>query len=294
MNDTLLTQLRILKLSQLRPNFSDLAREYGMDRRTVKKYYDGYNGKPSHHQKPSKLDQYQNLIKQKLLIKGTTIRSVYEFLISEIDASIGTYSNFYKYVTGKKLVPKKSEKGHPRFETAPGHPYTKGKVETVNKFLDWLRPYEGTFETEADLIHILDKINNKVNTHVCQATNVPPLLLFQKEKEYLQPLPSRDIIASYLSHDQTIKVQKDSLITYKGNKYSVPAAYIGKSVWIKQIDYKLHIYYNTELIAIHTLINKKINYQKEHYMELLSPIIKDDDAVVHMAEANLRQMDELL
>lgn len=47
MINKLLAQLKILKLSQLKPNFSELARMYGFDRRTIKKYYDGYNGKPS-------------------------------------------------------------------------------------------------------------------------------------------------------------------------------------------------------------------------------------------------------
>ena len=49
MNCKLLTQLKILRLSNIKPNFSELARLYGYDRRTVKKYYDGYEGKPSTH-----------------------------------------------------------------------------------------------------------------------------------------------------------------------------------------------------------------------------------------------------
>ena len=135
----------------------------------------------------------------------------------------------------------------------PRHPFTKGKVETINKFLDWLLPYEGEFETEADLIEILNKINNKVNTQVCQATGVPPLLLFQKEKEYLQSLPNHKVIESYMSNNRQTTVQKDSLITYKNSKYSVPSAYIGKSVYIRETENKLLIYYNTECIAVHNL-----------------------------------------
>ena len=37
MDNRLLTQLEILKLSGEKPNFSKLGREYGIDRRTVKK-----------------------------------------------------------------------------------------------------------------------------------------------------------------------------------------------------------------------------------------------------------------
>ena len=41
--EKLITQLRILKEMNLKPNYSALAREYGCDRRTVKKYNEGYS-----------------------------------------------------------------------------------------------------------------------------------------------------------------------------------------------------------------------------------------------------------
>jgi len=46
MEDILRAQLIIIKTMDLKPNFSELSRKYGYDRRTVKKYYDGYEGKP--------------------------------------------------------------------------------------------------------------------------------------------------------------------------------------------------------------------------------------------------------
>ena len=98
MDQRLIIQLKILKLSNTKPNFADLARRYDVDWRTVKKYYDGYEGKPKHHLKPSKLDKYLQLITDKLTIKGTTVRAVYEFIIEEKDPDIGTYSNFNKYI----------------------------------------------------------------------------------------------------------------------------------------------------------------------------------------------------
>jgi len=173
----------------------------------------------------------------------------------------------------------------------PRHPFTKGKVETINKFLSWLL-HEGEFETEEELILILENINERINKSVCQATNMPPLLLFQKEKEYLQSLPNQKVIESYLFHDRQIKVQKDSMINYKNSKYSVPPAYIGKNVYIRQTFDKLHIYYNTEEIAVHKISSKKLNYNKEHYIELLSNVISNKDDVSEMAETNLKQMDD--
>lgn len=81
---SLITQLKILKLSKIKPNFSKLAREYEIDRRTVKKYYDGYEGKPA----ASKLDKHKQLIAQKLQIKGANVKAVYEFIVDEVDEDI--------------------------------------------------------------------------------------------------------------------------------------------------------------------------------------------------------------
>ena len=400
MDQRLITQLKIIKLSNTRPNFADLARKYDVDWRTVKKYYDGYDGKPKHHSKPSKLDKHMPLIKDKLAIKGTTVRAVYEFIIDERDPNIGTYSNFIKYIKSKGLKPKKSEAGHPRFETEPGiqaqvdwkedisitnrfgeiftfqvfdyklgysrypiftyklyktrqdvfdcliasfkatggvpreilfdnmasvvdlkgnhrhindkmrtfakdfnfkiklckprHAFTKGKVEALNKFLSWIYPYQGEFETEEELIAILQKISQKVCKRVCDETGVPPLLLFQKEKEYLQPLPSNEVVESYLPHDRQTTVRKDSMVTFNKCKYSVPPAYIGKPVRLQVTSDKLFIYYSTELIATHLLTSKRLNYRSEDYMQLLNGRIRNADSIEEMAKENLKQMDLLL
>ena len=46
----------------LKPNYSALAREYGCDRRTVKKYNNGYTGGNNTRNKKSKLDKYSSII----------------------------------------------------------------------------------------------------------------------------------------------------------------------------------------------------------------------------------------
>ena len=400
MDAAVLTQLEILKLSKQKPNFSELARFYGYDRRTIKKYYDGYKGKPSRHNKSSRLDAHRALIETKLKIRGSNIRAVYEFVISEIDPDIGTYSNFVKYVRLHGLKPAKTPKGHPRYETEPGiqaqvdwkedvsianrygeqftfqvfsyklgysrypvfiyrlyktrqdvfdcliecfkktggvpkeilfdnmssvvdrdgkrrkinermkafakdfgfniklckprHAFTKGKVESVNKFIDWMKPYEGEFETEDELIDILRRINEKVWNRPCEETGVPPILLFQKEKEYLKPLPAQNIIESYLSHDRQTTVRKDSMITFRNCKYSVPAEYIGVPVRLNVVGDTLFIYFSTELIAQHRLSEKRLNYKSDHYRQLLSGCMHDEESIAEMADRNLRLMDTLL
>lgn len=399
--NTLITQLQILKMSDTKPNFSELARMYNLDRRTVKKYYEGYTGKPAHRDKSSILDQYQDIIKTKLAIKGINMMSVYQFLITKIGPDdIGSYSNFRKYVVSKGLKPPKTQKGHPRYETAPGiqaqvdwkenvtltnrygenftfqvfdyklgysrypvfiykltktrqdvfncliecfkttggvprkilfdnmssvvdrdgnkinisnamkafakdfgfeidlckprHPFTKGKVEAANKFHTWLLAYDHEFDDENDIIEILAHITKTVREKVCQETGIPPILLFQKEKEYLQPLPDTSIIESYLSFDRQTIVRNDSMVCYNNSRYSVPPAYIGKPVKLHIENDKLLIYYSTDLIATHTLSDKRLNYNASHYKELLSKYVKNSDAIDDMALNNLKQMDNFL
>jgi hypothetical protein len=118
--------------------------------------------------------------------------------------------------------------------------------------------------------------------------------LFQKEKEYLLPLPNDRIIESYLDPHFHKKVQKDSLISHNGSKYSVPKNLIGKTVSIKEIDNQLHIYHNTDLVRIHPVSSKKINYNQEDYVSLMSPHFDDVEALEKAVEENLKLLDLML
>lgn len=57
----LIAELNIMDISGIKPNYAALARKYDMDYRTVKKYHEGYQGKPKNRNKPSKLDEYEEL-----------------------------------------------------------------------------------------------------------------------------------------------------------------------------------------------------------------------------------------
>ena len=55
----LLPMLMIMSTLEIKPNYSELARIHECDRRTVKKYDEGYEGKPEHRNKNSRLDKYK-------------------------------------------------------------------------------------------------------------------------------------------------------------------------------------------------------------------------------------------
>lgn len=352
-------ELMIMKTEGIKPNYAELARIHKCDYRTVKKYNEGYNGKPINRDKESKLDKYKEDIKIKLDLPGSTIKGTYQYF-KEKDDNIGKYSNFYKYVIKKDMKAKNNNKFHPRYETEygkqlqfdwkedikmfnkygeifefnifsstlgasrfhifiyskfktrndvqrcliktfqyiggittetltdnmssivdtkkkefykefksfskdigfepkkckPKHPFTKGKDESCNRFMSWLVPYNGEFETEEELIKIIDKLTIKINQQINETTGVPPIMLFQKEKEYLKPLPNNKILNSYLYDTVSAKVSNESLFYYKGSKYSVPIKFINHTLLLREENNKLYVYYNKELITIHQISEK--------------------------------------
>ncbi|MFR4835983.1 MAG: hypothetical protein ACLUA3_12530 [Catenibacterium sp.] len=62
------------------------------------------------------------------------------------------------------------------------HAYTKGTNEARNKVMDWLRSYSGEFDSIEELQKIVDKLNVKMNTNICQGTGMSPCLLFIKKR----------------------------------------------------------------------------------------------------------------
>ena len=173
-------------------------------------------------------------------------------------------------------------------------PETKGKDESCNRFVNWIRPYNEEFETEEDLIKIFERITNEVNRQINQTTNMPPIELYTKEKEYLHPLPNEQIIEKYLDTFIPAKVPNTLLVYYKGAQYSVPAKFIGKTVKLNVIDNKLYIYYNKNLIATHEISEKKFNYDTEHYKEALANNMpnKTETQIEAIAKKNLELLDQ--
>ena len=147
-------------------------------------------------------------------------------------------------------------------------PQTKGKVEALAKLVDRLRVYNNEFDTYENLNDIVNKFMEEINNEVSQATNQKPIDRFKKETKYLLPLPSQDILKTYISSPKGYKVSKESMVTYKGLKYSVPTDLIGKSVSVKETDEYIHIYYTTNLVTTHRKNNKFLNYKKEHIEEI--------------------------
>lgn len=174
----------------------------------------------------------------------------------------------------------------------------KGKVEALAKLTNRLAVYNGEFEDYSELERIVKEFMEEINSEVSQATSKIPLNLLSKDKEYFKPLPSLDTLCSYVYREKEYKVTKESMINYKGKKYSVPTKYIGlKLNIIETSDGNINIYYNEDFIVCHALSDNKYNYKSRHMYEILkSDACKHlpDDKINDFIKKNMALMDILL
>ncbi len=185
------------------------------------------------------------------------------------------YDNM-KQVVVKRLLKQEDSTLNSQFEDFAGfygfkpvlcRPYrgqTKGKVERTVAFV------RDNFMTGIQY-NSLNDLNgqalawcNKVNAKEHSTTGEIPF--YRLQEEHLSPL-SREYIIDKIN---LRKVEKDCLISYAGNKYSVPAEYVGRDVAVVGLDNMLAAYYEGKQIALH-----KISYQTKdmvvnpkHYQKL--------------------------
>lgn len=148
-----------------------------------------------------------------------------------------------------------------------GRPQTKAKVEAPMKILDEIRAYSGRLDY-TELCELIERINNRINSQVNQGTGRIPLLYFEKEKAFLNPLPTEEIRKHYRIDTYRSRVNPSSMVTYKNSQYSVPPEYIGREMKLQVYDNYIHIYYNTTLVTLHSLSSKKLNYHEKHYIAI--------------------------
>ncbi len=175
-------------------------------------------------------------------------------------------------------------------------PETKGKVENLAKITERLRVYNGEFETAEELDEFVRELNGDLNREVSQATGERPIDRFQKEKEYLNPLPQQDILESFNTQPLTRKVSRESMITYNKSKYSVSPKHIGRTVELAVRGNRLEIYYNKELIKTHEINEKAVHYDASDMKEILkSDVFRDrnDGEIERYIEHSLSVYDRL-
>ncbi len=115
----LLGMLDILKNFKMKPNFSELSRRYGIDRHTIKKYYDDGGKKLIIRKRGSRFDPFKQEIIKLMNKPGITKKAIHEYLKDKYD-DIPAYSTFRNYTNKHQIKKSKSTIPHVRFETKPG------------------------------------------------------------------------------------------------------------------------------------------------------------------------------
>lgn len=182
----------------------------------------------------------------------------------------------------------------------PYRPQTKGKVESLAKLMDRLKAYNEEFESWNDLVNISQNFMDDLNHEVSQGSGEIPVILFNKEKEYLLPPPNNGILTSYISRqeDKTYPVNRESMIKYEGKKYSVPTRYIGERMTVTTDDTgNLSIYYNNEFVVCHAISSKMYNYTIDTACDILRSDAmqgRTDAEILSFVQNNLLNMDKCI
>lgn len=174
-----------------------------------------------------------------------------------------------------------------------GRPNTKAKVEAPMKLLDEIRAYNGTLNFD-ELHELISKLNDRINGTCHTSTGKIPVLHLEKEKDFLFALPTEQIRNQYNIITTSVKVNSQSMISYKSNQYSVPPEYIGKKLKLQVYDNQLHLYYSTNLVTIHEIKNQKLNYHNNHYLQISSLTFKNSKYEMNeIAKNNLKMIGEI-
>lgn len=128
---------------------------------------------------------------------------------------------------------------------------TKGKVERTVRFVRENFMVGIRYESLDDLNGQAVAWCNKVNAKVHATTNEIPFERLKEEN--LNPIKHEYII----DRINLRRVQKDCLISYSGNQYSMPSEYVGKDVAIVAMDNILVAYYEGKQVAVHRISRQK-------------------------------------
>jgi transposase len=157
----------------------------------------------------------------------------------------------------------------------PGHPWSKGKVEKPFDYLENHFIMGNEFRDFQDLRDRLKLFQDDCNLLLHGTTKeIPKVRLETKELLSLNPLPinmQTGEIKKYVGFKEEFrKVTLDCLVSYKGNKYSVPHYFASKEVWLKLLyGTTLEVYSSkNKLIASHSisLAKGEVFINKEHFV----------------------------
>ncbi len=150
----------------------------------------------------------------------------------------------------------------------PYRPQTKGKIESTIRYIKSSFWPGLRFDSLAELNRQALTWCGEANCRVHATTREVPAERFPHER--LTPLHGQAAYdTSYMSHRL---VAKDCMLAYRGNRYSVPHAYAGKSVVVREPleSGRIRIFHQQDIIAEHALsgVKGEMVIEPEHYASL--------------------------
>ena len=220
------------------------------------------------------------------------------------------YDNM-KQVVVKRMMKQSESELNKQFEDFAGfygynpilcRPYrdqTKGKVERTVRYVRENFMAGIKYNSLADLNSQAYAWCNEINAKIHGTTNERPIDRLADEN--LLPLKREYIIDKI----NLRRVEKDCLISYAGNKYSVPAEYVGRNVTVIVLDHMLAAYFEGKQIALHKLSYSRntLNVNKEHYKSMIvksgfdieNTLLNNSDLVdLSIPEHSLKKYDKLM
>ena len=223
---------------------------------------------------------------------GITEEVLFDNMKTIVDRVKSDYSDV---VINTKAMQFSKDAGFKIVTCIPYRPRTKGKVETLAKIMNRLKAYDYEFNDINELNEVVKQLNYNLNyVEKSQAIDEIPIVLFEKEKEYLKPV-NCEILENYCLPNKTYKVSNESMIKYHGIKYSVPIQFIGKDIIVSEEDNVIHLYYNKDFICTYQKnTNYKYNYKEKDYIDIVKHSVFKDKTDIELEEyinKNLNSLD---
>lgn len=158
----------------------------------------------------------------------------------------------------------------------PRRPQTKGKVENTVKYVKGGffngRQFNSLRDIETGLKEWLHRVNFE---RVHGTTHCIPGERWKQEDLNQITVPYRVVVK------ETRKISRESMVSYRGNLYSVPYRMAGRTATIQVIDGMLKILVNDEEVCGHELLTGtgRVSRDRAHFQGLLAEIMKEGERV---------------
>lgn len=118
-------ELDMYRQAGTKPNFTEIGRRYGLNRRTVAKYWkSGGQIEDARTERPSGFDSVKDVIVEKAAMPGSSKKAIHEYLLDRhADKKLPGYNALTSYMRRHDIVcgiPDEGADPHPRYETPPG------------------------------------------------------------------------------------------------------------------------------------------------------------------------------